>query len=142
MPQQIAMEGDDVTPAELQGNGWFSVLKRRLVSREITRSPLARSCETAASRLLAMPRSHNRVIARPGGGLNVQACNPHRILAALTMPAQLAPSVSEEDIICLNSMQHFCREHAQRYSSSVQSSNRDHPHRPETPDHGLPFTGR
>ncbi|KAL3228888.1 hypothetical protein MRX96_048560 [Rhipicephalus microplus] len=44
------------------------------------------------ARLPAMPRSHNRVIVRPGGGLNVQACSPHRILAALTMAAQLAPS--------------------------------------------------
>ncbi|KAL3203265.1 hypothetical protein MRX96_053263 [Rhipicephalus microplus] len=33
MPQQIAMEGDDVTPEEFQGNGWFSVLKRRQESR-------------------------------------------------------------------------------------------------------------
>ncbi|KAH8021294.1 hypothetical protein HPB51_014488 [Rhipicephalus microplus] len=54
-----------------------------------------------------MPRSHNRVIVRPGGGLNVQACSPHRILAALTMAAQLAPSVTEEDIICPNSMQNI-----------------------------------
>ncbi|KAL3225352.1 hypothetical protein MRX96_025886 [Rhipicephalus microplus] len=46
----------------------------------------------AANRLPAMPRSHNRVIVRPGGGLNLQACSPHRILAALTKAAQLAPS--------------------------------------------------
>ncbi|KAL1443688.1 hypothetical protein MTO96_045883 [Rhipicephalus appendiculatus] len=121
MPQQIAMEGDDVNPAELQGNGWFSVLKRRQESREKShaarqpgaqRGPKAKPNATlrhvaAASRLPAMPRSHNRVIVRPGGGLNVQACNPHRILAALTMAAQLAPSVTEEDIICLNSMQNI-----------------------------------
>ncbi|KAL1475405.1 hypothetical protein MTO96_019821 [Rhipicephalus appendiculatus] len=121
MPQQIAMEGDDVNPAELQGNGWFSVLKRRQESREKShaarqpaaqRGPKAKPNATlrhvaAASRLPAMPRSHNRVIIRPGGGLNVQACNPHRILAALTMAAQLAPSVTEEDIICLNSMQNI-----------------------------------
>ncbi|KAH8025255.1 hypothetical protein HPB51_005606 [Rhipicephalus microplus] len=54
-----------------------------------------------------MPRSHSRVIVRPGGGLNVQACSPHRILAALTMAAQLAPLVTEEDIICPNSMQNI-----------------------------------
>ncbi|KAL1479113.1 hypothetical protein MTO96_052133 [Rhipicephalus appendiculatus] len=121
MPQQIAMEGDDINPAELQGNGWFSVLKRRQESREKShaarqpgaqRGPKAKPNATlrhvaAASRLPAMPRSHNRVIVRPGGGLNVQACNPHRILAALTMAAQLAPSVTEEDIICLNSMQNI-----------------------------------
>ncbi|KAH8031359.1 hypothetical protein HPB51_016417 [Rhipicephalus microplus] len=121
MPQQIAMEGDDVTPEELQGNGWFSVLKRRQESR--AKSHAARQSGTqrgatatpnatlrrvaAASRLPAMPRSHNRVIVRPGGGLNVQACSPHRILAALTMAAQLAPSVTEEDIICPNSMQNI-----------------------------------
>ncbi|KAH8029058.1 hypothetical protein HPB51_022226 [Rhipicephalus microplus] len=52
-----------------------------------------------------MPRSQNRVILRPGGGLNVQACSPHRIIAALTMAAQLTPSVTEEDIICPNSTQ-------------------------------------
>ncbi|KAL1444786.1 hypothetical protein MTO96_045406 [Rhipicephalus appendiculatus] len=108
MPQQIAMEGDDINPAELQGNGWFSVLKRRQESREKShaarqpgaqRGPKAKPNATlrhvaAASRLPAMPRSHNRVIVRPGGGLNVQACNPHRILAALTMAAQLAPSAA------------------------------------------------
>ncbi|KAH7964436.1 hypothetical protein HPB51_027327 [Rhipicephalus microplus] len=121
MPRQIAMEGDDVTPEELQGNGWFSVLKRRQESR--AKSHAARQSGTqrgaratpnatlrrvaAASRLPAMPRSHNRVIVRPGGGLNVQACSPHRILAALTMAAQLAPSVTEEDIICPNSMQNI-----------------------------------
>ncbi|KAL3206226.1 hypothetical protein MRX96_052871 [Rhipicephalus microplus] len=33
MPQQIAMEGDDVTPEELQGNGWFSVLKKTAKNR-------------------------------------------------------------------------------------------------------------
>ncbi|KAH7944674.1 hypothetical protein HPB51_028608 [Rhipicephalus microplus] len=54
-----------------------------------------------------MPRSHDRVIMRPRGGLNVQACSPHRILAALTMAVQLAPSVLEEDIICSNSMQNI-----------------------------------
>ncbi|KAL1427928.1 hypothetical protein MTO96_003086 [Rhipicephalus appendiculatus] len=121
MPQQIALEGDDVNPAELQGNGWFSVLKRRQESREkshaarqpgVQRGSKAKPNATlrhvaAASRLPAMLRSHNRVIVRPGGGLNVQACNPHRILAALTMAAQLAPSVTEEDIICLNSMQNI-----------------------------------
>lgn len=115
------MEGDDVTPEELQGNGWFSVLKRRQESH--AKSHAARQSGTqrgatatlnatlrrvaAASRLPAMPRSHNRVIVRPGGGLNVQACSPHRILAALTMAAQLAPSVTEEDIICPNSMQNI-----------------------------------
>ncbi|KAH8031172.1 hypothetical protein HPB51_013538 [Rhipicephalus microplus] len=93
MPQQIAMEGDDVTPEELQGNGWFSVLKRRQESR--AKSHAARQSGTqrgatatpnatlrrvaAASRLPVMPRSHNRVIVRPGGGLNVQACSPDRI---------------------------------------------------------------
>ncbi|KAL3229401.1 hypothetical protein MRX96_023588 [Rhipicephalus microplus] len=106
MPQQIAMEGDDVTPEELQGNEWFSVLKRRQEScamshaarqsgtqRGATATPNATLRRVAAaSRLPAMPRSHNRVIVRPGGGLNVQACSPHRILAALTMAAQLAPS--------------------------------------------------
>ncbi|KAH8035729.1 hypothetical protein HPB51_008096 [Rhipicephalus microplus] len=121
MPQQIAMEGDDVTPEELQGNGWFSVLKRRQESRaksHAARQPGTQRGATAtpnatlrrvaaASRLPAMPRSHNRVIVRPGGGLNVQACSPHRILAALTMAAQLAPSVTEEDIICPNSMQNI-----------------------------------
>ncbi|KAL3234187.1 hypothetical protein MRX96_022624 [Rhipicephalus microplus] len=94
MPQQIAMEGDDVTPEELQGNGWFSVLNRRQESR--AESHAARQSGTqrgatatlnatlrrvaAASRLPAMPRSHNLVIVRPGGGLNVQACtgfSPH-----------------------------------------------------------------
>ncbi|KAH8029411.1 hypothetical protein HPB51_000215 [Rhipicephalus microplus] len=121
MPQQIAMEGDDVTPEELQGNGGFSVLKRRQASR--VKSLAARQSVTqrgvtamlsatllrvaAASWQPAMPRSHNRVIVRPGGGLNVQACNPHRILAALTMAAQLAPSVTEEDIICPTSMQNI-----------------------------------
>ncbi|KAH8024873.1 hypothetical protein HPB51_001973 [Rhipicephalus microplus] len=121
MPQQIAMEGDDVTPEESQGNGWFSVLKRRQEScakshaarqsgtqRGATATPNATLRRVAAaSRLPAMPRSHNRVIMRPGGGLNVQACRPHRILAALTMTAQLAPSVTEEDIICPNSMQNI-----------------------------------
>ncbi|KAL3256542.1 hypothetical protein MRX96_046601 [Rhipicephalus microplus] len=110
MPQQIAMEGDDVTPEELQGNGWFSVLKRRQESRAkslaarqpgtqrgATATPNATQRRVAAaSRLPAMPRSHNRVIVRPGGGLNVQACSPHRILAALTMAAQLAPAVADE----------------------------------------------
>ncbi|KAH8025857.1 hypothetical protein HPB51_013456 [Rhipicephalus microplus] len=120
MPQQIAMEGDDVTPEELQGNGWFCVLKRRQESR--AKSHAARQSRTqrgatatpnatlrrlaAASRLPAMSSSHNRVIVRPGGGLNVQACSPHRILAALTMAAQLSPSVTEE-IICPNSMQNI-----------------------------------
>ncbi|KAH8010053.1 hypothetical protein HPB51_024438 [Rhipicephalus microplus] len=121
MRQQIAMEGDDVTPEELQGNGWFSVLKRwqelrakSLAARQpgtqrgATATPNATLRRVAAaSRLPAMPRSHNRVIVRPGGGLNVQACSPHRILAALTMSAQLAPSVTEEDIICPNSMQNI-----------------------------------
>ncbi|KAH6925390.1 hypothetical protein HPB50_004517 [Hyalomma asiaticum] len=109
MPQQVAMEGDNVTPEELQGNGWFSVLKRRQESREKSHSarqpgaqPDAKAKRNAtlrhvaaASRLPAMPRSHNRVIVRPGGGLNVQACSPRRILAALTMAAQLPPSVTE-----------------------------------------------
>ncbi|KAH8026813.1 hypothetical protein HPB51_025021 [Rhipicephalus microplus] len=121
MPQQIAMEGDDVTPEELQGNGWFSVLKRRPelcvkshaarqsgTQRGATETPNATLRRVvAASRLPAMPRSHNRVIVPPGGGLNVQACSPHRILTALTMAAQLAPSVTEEDIICPNSMQNI-----------------------------------
>ncbi|KAH8036282.1 hypothetical protein HPB51_022686 [Rhipicephalus microplus] len=121
MPQQIAMEEDDVTPEELQGNGWFSILKSRQESlakshaahqsgtqRSATATPNATlRCVAAASRLPAMPRSHNRVIVRPGGGLNVQACSPHRILAALTVAAQLAPSVTEEDIICPNSMQNI-----------------------------------
>ncbi|KAH8026635.1 hypothetical protein HPB51_023145 [Rhipicephalus microplus] len=119
MPQQIAMEGDDVTPEELQGNGWFSVLKKQQESRAKSHAAPQSGTQrgatampnatlrrvAAASRLPAMPRSHNRVIVRPGGGLNVQACSPHRILAALTMAAQLAPSVTEEDIICPNSMQ-------------------------------------
>ncbi|KAH8010134.1 hypothetical protein HPB51_025258 [Rhipicephalus microplus] len=121
MPQQIAMEGDDITPEELQGNGWFSVLKRRQelrakshaacqsrTQRGATATPNATLRRVAAaSRLPAMPRSHNRVIVRPGGGLNVQTCSPHRILAALTMAGQLAPSVTEEDIICLNLMQNI-----------------------------------
>ncbi|KAH8025448.1 hypothetical protein HPB51_008363 [Rhipicephalus microplus] len=101
MPQQITMKEDDVTPEKLQGNGWFSVLKRRQESRATSHA--ARQSRTqrgatgtpnatlrrvaAASRLPAMPRSHNRVIVRPGGGLNVQAYSPHRILAALTMEA-------------------------------------------------------
>ncbi|KAH8021826.1 hypothetical protein HPB51_018532 [Rhipicephalus microplus] len=54
-----------------------------------------------------MPQSHNRVIVRPAGGLNVQAGSPPRILAALTMAAQLAPPVTEKDIICPNSMQNI-----------------------------------
>ncbi|KAH8036799.1 hypothetical protein HPB51_005804 [Rhipicephalus microplus] len=121
MPQQIAMKGDDVTPEELQGNEWFFILKRGQESR--AKSHAARQSGTqrgvtampnatlrrvaAASRLPAMPCSHNRVIVSQGGGLNVQACSPHRILAALTMAAQLAPSVTEEDIICANSMQNI-----------------------------------
>ncbi|KAH7968322.1 hypothetical protein HPB52_007712 [Rhipicephalus sanguineus] len=52
---------------------------------------------------------------RQGGGLNLQAYSPHRILAALTMAARLAPS--------------------QR-----NPSNQGHPHRPETHGHGLPLT--
>ncbi|KAH8030906.1 hypothetical protein HPB51_012295 [Rhipicephalus microplus] len=82
--------------------------KTARIAREITRSPPVGNATrrvAAASRLPAMPRSHNLVIVRPGGGLNVQTCSPHRILAALTMAAQLAPSVMEEDIICPNSMQ-------------------------------------
>ncbi|KAH8028968.1 hypothetical protein HPB51_021670 [Rhipicephalus microplus] len=121
MPLQIAMEGDGVTHEELQGNGWFSVLKRRQESRAKSNAALQSRTQrgatatpnatlrrfAAASRLPGMPRSHNRVIVRPGGGLNVQACSPHRILAALIMAAQLAPSVTEEDIICTNSMQNI-----------------------------------
>ncbi|KAH8030747.1 hypothetical protein HPB51_011587 [Rhipicephalus microplus] len=119
MPQQIAVEGDDVTPEEIQGNGWFSVLKRRQEScekshaarhsgtqRGVTATPNATLRRIAAvSRLPMMPRSHIQVIVRPGGGLNVQACNPYRLLAAPAMSAQLAPSVTEEDIMFPNSMQ-------------------------------------
>ncbi|KAL3188302.1 hypothetical protein MRX96_003627 [Rhipicephalus microplus] len=135
MPQQIAMEGDDVTPEELQGNGWFSVLKRRQESR--AKSHAARQSGTqrgatatpnatlrrvaAASRLPAMPRSHNQIIVRPGGGLNVQACSPHRILAALTMAAQLAPSTAA-DTVCRAWLEtryaDRCSERPRNYSSS------------------------
>ncbi|KAL1437625.1 hypothetical protein MTO96_048741 [Rhipicephalus appendiculatus] len=61
----------------------------------------------AASRLPALPKTHFRVVIRPGGGLNVQAGSQHKVFNALVMAAQLPPHATEEDIVCANAIQNI-----------------------------------
>ncbi|KAH8008687.1 hypothetical protein HPB51_001301 [Rhipicephalus microplus] len=79
--------------------------------REVTRSP--ERCLTLLYNALQLRGGCRRCHAvttesscdREAASTCKPACSPHKILAALTMAAQLAPSVTEEDTICPNSMQ-------------------------------------
>ncbi|KAL1478805.1 hypothetical protein MTO96_052370 [Rhipicephalus appendiculatus] len=124
MPLEALMDGEFISPEEAAGSGWIQAHRKRMADKASTAqaasakngqhgtpadakppNPLRKLA--AASRLPALPKTHFRVVIRPGGGLNVQACSQHKVFNALVMAAQLPPHATEEDIVCANAIQNI-----------------------------------
>ncbi|CAN7948516.1 unnamed protein product [Ixodes hexagonus] len=98
MTMQVTVEGEDITPEELQGAGWRSAFTKRKSSQKClpaeneqpanttsgssnggSRTPASvKKRLVAASRMPRLPREHLRVIVRPRGGLNVKNCQSNQ----------------------------------------------------------------
>ncbi|KAL1443266.1 hypothetical protein MTO96_046040, partial [Rhipicephalus appendiculatus] len=124
MPLEALMDGEFISPEEGAGSGWIQAHRKRMADKASTAqaasakngqhgtpadakppNPLRKLAAT--SRLPALPKTHFRVVIRPGGGLNVQACSQHKVFNALVMAAQLPPHATEEDIVCANAIQNI-----------------------------------
>ncbi|KAL1434648.1 hypothetical protein MTO96_011512 [Rhipicephalus appendiculatus] len=124
MPLEALMDGEFISPEEAAGSGWIQAHRKRMADKASTAqaasakngqhgtpadakppNPLRKLA--AASRLPALPKTHFRVVIRPGGGLNVQACSQRKVFNALVMAAQLPPHATEEDIVCANAIQNI-----------------------------------
>ncbi|CAN7994182.1 unnamed protein product, partial [Ixodes hexagonus] len=127
MAMQVTVEGEDITPEELQCAGWRSAFTKRKSPQKCLPAESEQPANTtsgssnggsrtpasvkkrlvAASRMPRLPREHFRVIVRPRGGLSVKNVSQIKIAQALVTAAGLSFTEAADDIICPNAMQNI-----------------------------------
>lgn len=126
MSMQVYVEGEDITPEELQSAGWSTSSNRRKSRAKPTseyvesstppdngKASPRRSRTTvkkrviAASRLPRMPRDHYRVVVRPRNGLVMKNVSQIKFAQALAKAAALSEEDVAEDVVCPNVMQNI-----------------------------------
>ncbi|KAL1415408.1 hypothetical protein MTO96_006832 [Rhipicephalus appendiculatus] len=124
MPHEAMVDGEQISKEDPESNGWITAHRKRNAAKTrvenetlMARPNGARVGATkagqlrkvaAASRLPRLPKSHFRVVVRPGGGLDVRKCSQLKVTQAILMAARLPPAAAgEEDIVCANAMQNI-----------------------------------
>ncbi|KAL1484085.1 hypothetical protein MTO96_032776 [Rhipicephalus appendiculatus] len=119
MSMQVSVDGEDITPHDLQESGWsVATTKRKLratptprtethasvsMPGDAHRSPAAvKRRLIAASRLPHLPRDHHRVIVRPRNGLDMRSVSQIKFAKSLEMTAALSEEDVAEDAVCPN----------------------------------------
>ncbi|KAL1475696.1 hypothetical protein MTO96_037095 [Rhipicephalus appendiculatus] len=127
MSMQVSVDGEDITPHDLQDSGWsVATSKRKLRATPTPRTETQASVSMpgdagsshrsraavnrrliAASRLPHLPRDHHRVIVRPRNGLDMRAVSQIKFAKSLAMAAALSEEDVAEDVVCPNMMQNI-----------------------------------
>ncbi|KAH8022806.1 hypothetical protein HPB51_005171 [Rhipicephalus microplus] len=124
---QVSVDGEDITPDDLQDSGWsVATTKRKLRGTHTPRTETQASVSMhgdawspqrsraavkkrliAASRLPYLPRDHHRVIVRPRNGLDMRTVSQIKFAKALAVAAALSEEEVMEDVVCPNMMQNI-----------------------------------
>ncbi|KAH7956363.1 hypothetical protein HPB52_008695 [Rhipicephalus sanguineus] len=123
MPHEAMVEGEQISKEEAESNGWITAHRKRNADKTRLENETRTAGHSgarvgarnagqlrkvaAASRLPRLPKSHFRVVVRPGGGLDVRKCSQLKVTQAILMAARLPPAAAEEDIVCANAMQNI-----------------------------------
>lgn len=123
MPHESRVEGEQISKEEAESNGWITAHRKRNADKTRAENETRTAGHNgarvgaknagqlrkvaAASRLPRLPKSHFRVVVRPGGGLDVRKCSQIKVTQAILMAARLPPVAAEEDIVCANAMQNI-----------------------------------
>ncbi|KAH8028421.1 hypothetical protein HPB51_016588 [Rhipicephalus microplus] len=126
MSMQVAVDGEDISPEELQSPGWTMAVNRwkvKTVPDATGEAPRAKPGVAtvsqprlptnvkkqviAASRRSQLPKDHLRVIVRPRNGLGMRHVNQIKFAFALTKVANLGEEEIAENVVCPNFMQNI-----------------------------------
>lgn len=127
MSMQVSVDGEDVSPEELQSPGWTTAVSRRKVrtvpdgtgeapsgkpgvatlSQPRQSLTKVKKQVIAASRLPQLPKDHLRVIVRPRNGLDMRNVSQIKFAFALARAAGLGEEEIAEDVVCPNVMQNI-----------------------------------
>ncbi|XP_070389158.1 uncharacterized protein [Dermacentor albipictus] len=123
MPYEAMVQGEQISKEDAESNGWITTHRKRNADKTCVENETRKATQkgtrvgakqasqlrkvAAASRLPRLPKSHFRVVVRPGGGLDVRKCSQIKVTNAILMAAKLPPVAAEEDIVCANAMQNI-----------------------------------
>ncbi|KAH7964072.1 hypothetical protein HPB51_027690 [Rhipicephalus microplus] len=127
MSMQVSVDGEDISPDDLQDSDWsVATTKRKLRGTHTPRTETQASVSMhgdvwlpqrsraavkkrpiAASTLLHLPRDHHRVIVRHRNGLNMRTVSQIKFEKSLAVAAVLSEEEVTEDVVCPNMMQNI-----------------------------------
>ncbi|KAH8008934.1 hypothetical protein HPB51_007599 [Rhipicephalus microplus] len=123
MPHEAMVEGEQISKAEAESNGWITAHRKRNTDKTRFKHEAHSARQTgvhlnpakasqlrklaAAPRLPRLPTSHFRVVVRQGGGLDARTCSQLKVTQAILLAARLPPAAAEENIVCANAMQNI-----------------------------------